>query len=270
MSQPAIEKILDKLRTERSREAWTEFLEIYSDRIYKTAYLATSDADSAVDCYLYICEQLSRKSCKRLLHFQPQGAAKFETWLGVVARNLCFDWMRSRYGRKRTFLSIQNLPPFEKDLFRLHVEQGLSLEETLSQLKSRYPSASARDVQDADARVQQALSPRQRWLLQLHSIEREPVSVVVLGEGGEEGAEVLQPEDPRPSPELELLALEDRRRLNDAVAKLDSDERLFIKLRFEEGLSLAEIARLTGTGDAQRAHYRLNLVLAKLRKFLRE
>lgn len=265
MPESTIGVLLDSLRTDRAREAWTEFLALYSDQIYKTARLTTADQETAADCYLYICEQLSRNGFKRLLKFRPDGPAKFETWLAVVARNLCLDWLRSRFGRRRAFRSLERMTPFENEIFRLHVQRGLSLDETLAQLKPRNPDATAEAVEAADARIQRTLSSRQRWLLQQRSAERETVSI---GVADEDGAAAVDPEDPHPSPELELITREEQSRLDKAVARLEPAQRLLIRLRFEEGLSLAEIARLTGAGDAQRVHHRLTVALGELRKYL--
>lgn len=267
MPESAIGALLDTLRTDRASEAWIEFLAIYSDHIYKTARLTTADEEAAADCYLFICEQLCQRGYRRLLQFRPDGPARFETWLSVVARNLCLDWLRSRFGRNRPFQFLEDMTPLENEVFRLHLQQGLSLDETFARLKPGNPDLTAKDVEAADARIQQMLSPRQRWLLRQRSAERETVSIGMLEE---EGAVVVEPEDPHPSPELELIAGEDRQRLEKAIARLKPEQRLLIRLRFEEELSLAEIARFTGAGDAQRAHHRLNGALGELRKFLRQ
>jgi len=49
------------------------------------------------------------------------------------------------------------------------------------------------------------------------------------------------------------------------VTELPKHERLLMQLRFDEELSLQEIARLTGQGDAQRVHRQIAAVLKKLR-----
>jgi RNA polymerase sigma factor (sigma-70 family) len=265
MPQPQILLILAKLRTGQVREGWSEFLAYYSDQIYKTAYLNTSDKEAACDCYLYICEQLCGQGFKRLLRFRPEGKAKFETWLGVVVRNLCFDWLRKQFGRQRPFRSLQRLPQFENEVFQLHTQQGMRLDETFAHLKARYPEATLEQVEAADARVQEALSPRHRWLLQQRSYEREAARI---GVAEEDGVVAVEPVDQHPTPELELLAREDQDRLREALGKLEPDERLLIRLRFEKDLSLAEVARLTGSENALHTHYRLTLVLNKLRKYL--
>ena len=267
LPESAIAVLLDQLRREHARAAWTDFLVQYSDHIYKTARLTTGDEEAAADCYLYICQKLCEKNFQRLLRFKPEGPAKFETWLSVVARNLCFDWLRGRYGRRRAFRSVERLSQFENEVFRLHVQQGMSLEETLMQLAPRNPDATLEAVEAADALIQQALSPRQRWALRQ---QWAPKEILPVGAGEEENATSVEIEDSRPSPELALIVREDQKRLADVVAKLEPEERLLIRLRFEEELSLADIARLTEAGDAQRAYYRMNLVLDKLRKSLRQ
>lgn len=267
MPASAIDVLLEKLRAGHAREGWTEFLALYSDHIYKTARLTTGDEETAADCYLYICEQLSRRGFRRLLQFRPDGRASFATWLGVVARNLCLDWLRSRYGRQRAFRFLENLTQFENEVFRLHVQQGMSLDETLAQLKPGNPDVTAEQVDAADARIQQELSPRHRWLLQQRSAERKTISADATEEPG---AAAVEPEDPNPSPELAVIAGEEMRLLGQAVARLAPEQRLLIRLRFEEDLSLVEIARLTGAGDAQRVHHRLSVALGELRKYLQE
>jgi RNA polymerase sigma factor (sigma-70 family) len=52
-----------------------------------------------MDGYAYVLEQLRREDFRRLRRFQPHGASTFSTWLVVVARRLCVDFYRQRYGR---------------------------------------------------------------------------------------------------------------------------------------------------------------------------
>jgi DNA-directed RNA polymerase specialized sigma24 family protein len=148
--------LLNKLRTDRAPEGWTEFLAVYSDQIYKTTRLTTADEETAADCYLFIRQQLSQKNFKRLLRFRPEGPAKFETRLGVVAHNLCFDWLRSRYGRRSVLRALERLTEFENEVFRLHAQQGMSLGETLAHFMTRNAHVTLQQVEAADARIQQA------------------------------------------------------------------------------------------------------------------
>jgi len=52
-----------------------------------------------MDAYAYLLEQLRRDDFRRLRGYIPDGRTKFTTWLVVVARRLCLDHLRRRYGR---------------------------------------------------------------------------------------------------------------------------------------------------------------------------
>jgi RNA polymerase sigma factor (sigma-70 family) len=75
-------------------------------------------------------------------------------------------------------------------------------------------------------------------------------------------------EDQQPNPELQAIDNERRRHLSNALAKLSSDERLLIRLRFEEGLTLDQVATLLGLGNAQRADRRVKEILERLQKLI--
>jgi RNA polymerase sigma factor (sigma-70 family) len=74
--------------------------------------------------------------------------------------------------------------------------------------------------------------------------------------------------DPRPGPEA-LAVLEERKAaLSRALDRLSKPERLLVRLRFEQELTLEQIARLLDLGNAQRADRRLKEILARLREEL--
>jgi len=95
VGDPNFATLQKELRSSNGLEAWETFLGIYSSILYQTAVAYSDDEDEAADCYLYICEQLSRNSFRRLLKFKPEGSASLTTWLRVVSRNLCYDWHRA-------------------------------------------------------------------------------------------------------------------------------------------------------------------------------
>src|SRR5204862_509166 len=59
----------------------------------------TTDHDAAMDGYAHVLERLREHDCRRLRGYAPDGRTKFTTWLVVVARRLCLDFHRHRYGR---------------------------------------------------------------------------------------------------------------------------------------------------------------------------
>jgi len=74
-----------------------------------------------------------------------------------------------------------------------------------------------------------------------------------------------EPVDPHPNQESVLAERQREDRLRRAVGKLPEFEQLLVRMRFEQGLSLQEIADLTELGDAQRVHRRIAVILEKLR-----
>lgn len=54
-----------------------------------------------MDAYAFILEQLRADDYRRLSSYRHETDCTFETWLSVVARRLCLDYYRRKYGRAR-------------------------------------------------------------------------------------------------------------------------------------------------------------------------
>jgi len=76
--------------------------------------------------------------------------------------------------------------------------------------------------------------------------------------------------DPRLDPEAQAVATEARVALGRALLRLSDAERLLIRLRFEEELTLDQVARLSGLRGPQGASRRIDEVLERLRKAIQE
>jgi DNA-directed RNA polymerase specialized sigma subunit len=51
-----------------------------------------------------------------------------------------------------------------------------------------------------------------------------------------------------------------------ALSRLERNDRLLLQLRYEEGLTLEQVSRLAGLGNAQRADRRIREILQRLRE----
>ena len=263
VADSGIAGLLERLRTSDPLPAWEVFLDQYSPALFQAARASTCDTDSATECYLYICEQLALRNFRRLLKFKPTGPASFKTWLQVVARNLCMDWHRKRTGRRRPFKSIQSLSELEFQVYVCRFERGLSAEETLQHLRPVSPQLDLGQVEHAEQRIEHSLSSRQRWMLSMRQ-NRSPATITaVLSDEAEEA--VSQIPDVRLDQETLVMNQQQHAQMMNCMKRLPKHERLLLQLRFEEDLSLEEIARLTGQGDAQRVHRQIAAVLKKLR-----
>ena len=262
MGDPSISGLLERLKSRDPVSAWKEFLHEYSAVCFQAARACASDPDSAADCYLYVCEELARDKFRRLLKFKPDGSASFKTWLLVVARNLCFDWHRKRTGRPRPFKSLQSLSEFEFQIYVCRFERGFSVEQTLEHLRPLSPNLDLAQLEVALRRIERCLSSRQRWMLSVRQAKATTTTALLAEEEEDTAAEIA---DIRLNQETLIADQEQHAHLMRCVSGLPTQERLLLQLRFEEDLSLDEIAGITGLGDAQRVHRQIAAVLQKLR-----
>ena len=247
-------------------EAWDQFLAEYAAVILQVVHLFERDQDRVDDCFLFVCEQLKKDRLRRLSRFKADGAASFPTWLRAVVRNLCLDWRRKRFGRPRIFRSIASLPEVDQEVFRCIYFRRLSENETLHTVKALHPTLSREDLADSLTRIRESLSPRQSWLL----VSRNPYLESLSGEGGpgdgaNRGRELT---DPHEDPESEAARREFLDALHEAMAELSAGERLLLRLRFEQDLSLEEISNLMQLGTPLRAQRSIQKALSKIRQDL--
>jgi len=82
--------------------AWEAFLDAHSRLLLHVARRVGHDHDAAMDAYAFLLEQLRNHDFHRLRSYQSDGRTRFTTWLVVVARRLCTDFARRKYGRFRS------------------------------------------------------------------------------------------------------------------------------------------------------------------------
>jgi RNA polymerase sigma factor (sigma-70 family) len=85
---------------ERDRR-WDDFVARHSALLLRVARFVTHDHDAAMDAYAFVLGQLREDDARRLAAYRAEAGCTFETWLAVVARRLCLDHHRQKYGRPR-------------------------------------------------------------------------------------------------------------------------------------------------------------------------
>ena len=265
MPEASIAGILKKLSSRDPDEAWPLFLEDYAAVVLQVVRHVEHDSDQVSDCFQFVCGRLSESNFRRLRKFKPQGPATFSTWLRAVVRNLCLDWRRKEFGRRRVFRSIARLSSFDQEVFRCVYERGDSIEDTCVQLQSRFSDVSPERLAESRERIEQELTAKQRWLLGAR-LAQGPSGVAASLEEPE--ASRFEIPDPRPDPEMRALSRERQAALARALARLSKHERLLVRLRFEQELTLEQIAKLLSLGNAQRADRQIKGILTRLREEL--
>lgn len=265
MPDSKIAELLHGLGSRDPQPAWTTFLETYSAIISQVVRWSERNPDESADCFVYVCEQLSRNQFRRLRRFHLDGRASFPTWLRAVVRNLCLDWHRRRFGRYRIFQSVSRLSDFDQQVFRCICEQDLSTEECVAVLRQNFGDVSAQQVDTSLQQLRKTLSPRQLWLL--NTRRRRITSLSPDDENGRLPVS-RQIQDTAPDPEIQFALKEGADGLHRALARLSNSDRLLLQLRFEQELTLAAVARTLSLKDAQTADRRIHEALARIRELL--
>ncbi len=254
--------VLELLAEGHVDEGWPLFLQFFSARILQSVNRFARDDDDRSECYLYVCEHICRRNCRRLRKFDPSGSASFDTWLYAVVYNLCRDWYRSRFPSYRVFRSISRLSNFDQEVFHYHYERRLSLRETYESLRTGHPETTLAQVSASAALVQNHLSDRQRALLQARHPKIESLSGT--SSDGPVMRDVPMTEH-NSNPESEVDTGQWQDALSRALKELSPSEALVLRLRFERGQTFAEIAKLMGFKNAQEADRRILKSVEKLR-----
>ncbi len=262
---PQIARTLAQLGSIDPQQPWSRFLDVYSPAIYQVVQVFEREPDPISDCFVFVCEQLSRNRFRRLRSFKPEGKASFRKWLCAVVRNLCLDWRRKELGRYRVFRSIARLEALDQEVFSCVYERGLAREEAFSFLGVARAGLTEAALEQSLERIRQALTPRQLWLI---SARHPRVESLDNDSADSPRPTKREPRDPAPDPETHAAIREQAAALDRGLSRLSKPERLLVRLRFEQSLTLREIAGLVDLKDAQTADRKIQEILEKLRKEL--
>jgi RNA polymerase sigma factor (sigma-70 family) len=92
-------RLLESRSPRDEEEAWARLVEAHTGLLLRTARYFGGDEDAVMDRYAFMLEQLRRDRFSRLRAYRPEDGGGFEVWLVAVARRLCLDHHRTRYGR---------------------------------------------------------------------------------------------------------------------------------------------------------------------------
>jgi RNA polymerase sigma factor (sigma-70 family) len=212
------------------------------------------------ECFVHVCGGLSDRGFRRLLSFRQDGPARFRTWLMAVVANLCLDWRRAQQGRVRMPRGVSRLADLDQQVFRCIYLHGMSRTQCLEALSPRFPGLTASAVSEINARLFGLLTPQQRWRTSLRI--KEPKSIVCSD--GSDDDPAWQLEAPGPGPDDEAGELQEQGRMRDALSRLPTEQRLLLRLRYEQDLTLAEVARLTNQPDPFRTNRKIQAALDAL------
>ncbi len=177
-----------------------------------------------------------------------QGRSSLWTYLAAVIERLSLDFCTEKWGRWRPSAMAEKLGPVAVIMERLVNRDGHPLDEALEILKSQ------NDVRLSDGQL------RRMW-------EQLPVRVRTSEVGEEAAQELIGSENAEAHVEDEerRKSIEELQRvLQAAFADLAAQDRVLIALRFDQDLSMVQIAKLTGV-SVPTLHRRLDKSVKQLR-----
>jgi RNA polymerase sigma factor (sigma-70 family) len=261
----SIAGLLAGLASPNPSAAWNEFLQRHSATLLQIIRHYESDPQRLSECFDHVCQALSDDRFRRLLSFQLGGSAKFRTWLMAVTANLCIDWRRKKTGRFRPIRAIAHLSELDQLVYRYIFVRGMPRTECLHALEGRFPGLNEQRLAEINARLFSVLSPQQRWQLGLRMATAGHHDDAMNLDIGDES---LRLEDSNVGPEELAQAEEEGEMLAAALAQLPAQQRLLLRLRYEQNLTLAEVARLTDLNDPFRANRKIQAALSALAKIM--
>jgi RNA polymerase sigma factor (sigma-70 family) len=255
------EQLLHQLGTPSAGEAWRAFLRQYTPLIVSVARQYARDRQGLHDCYLYVCEKLVDDGFRRLRAWRRKENVRFSSWLRAVVANLGVDWHRSEYGRQRPFQSIAELPEMERLVYTHRFEFGASFSECFEAVSIRFPAVTELELAATIREISRLLTPQQHWALST----RRQASVSVDDRQVRREVSLQQPPE---TPEQHTQEQQEQTRVEAALRNLPTSQRVLLKLRYQQGLPLKEVARLAGLADAFQARYQIRLALDALQRLL--
>lgn len=138
-----------------ARDSLNELFGRYHARVAAWCYRFTGDRSSAAD----LAQDVFLKAYRNLESFE--GSARFSTWLYAIARNHCFNDMKSRGSRPETGLDVLVAEPADR-----------SMEDVLSVLVAR----ESRDR--ANGLMNKVLDETERKVVALHFQEGVPLDTI--------------------------------------------------------------------------------------------
>jgi len=268
--KPAVAELTFPLSEEAAKKlvfAHWDFLQHLAQRRFP------NDATTAHLALDHVLGALQEKQWQRIRKWEGQG--KFATFLGVLAGRLMTDYIRKIYGHQRPPKWLgEKTEPIWMEAYRILIVERFERQEAIGLLETRYPQVPPSTIRKIVSEVIGRCPPRSRY---------QDSHAVALDDIAEPVSPALTPEaelEPHPRELLEALEgyirgesplPEEARSLLEKLQPhlhLSDEDRLFLRLRYCEGLKMTQIAKLLHLkGDPyKRLHKILNAVRSACEK----
>jgi DNA-directed RNA polymerase specialized sigma subunit len=252
-----------------SIDAWHQFIDRYSGLIYSMVcrYLTRPDEDERQSIYVDVLEALYNGGLERY-----DGRSSISTWIGVVTRSRCMDFLRKQHGRRQGPSWLSQLSSADQEIYRWYYLEGQGFNEICEENSGNGPRLSVEFLTEAleriDAHLDRGASRRMAYELHARSVSGVTGRLLEYVEYARQQSEQARTVN---QADLALVERETRQlieRLEGALEKLDDEEREVIRLRFDEELEAKDVAVRLNLPTARRVYTISDRAVRKLRTML--
>ncbi|MCB1057506.1 MAG: sigma-70 family RNA polymerase sigma factor [Acidobacteria bacterium] len=232
-----------------ARQLYEENLELVERICASAARRQGCRLDEIEDFTSHVHVKLLEDECARLARFE--GRSSLKTFLVITITNLFRDWRDLRQGKWRPSALALHLGPTAVRLERLLFRDRRTFDEAVRELRAHHgETASDDEIEEIVTQLKPHFSRR-----------------FVGDDGLEELPSESQPEERVLQAESQELSAQILAALEAVIAELPLADRMLLRWRFEDGLTVARIARMLE--EPQRPLYsRLGRLFRLLRKEL--
>ena len=209
------------------------------------------DVDEAEDFAAWARVKLVDKDCAILAQYQ--GRADIGSFLLVVVQRLFLDYRISKWGGWRPSAEAKRLGPLAVRLETLRLRDGLSFEEAYQKLRAFDPELPREALEDLEARLPVRLPRR---------FEGEGALQTLADSGVAPEAAVIEEEMAARKGQAGAV-------VKDLMDTLEPQDQIILRLRFLEGMQIADVARTLHI-EARPLYRQIEQLLLELRRGLAE
>jgi hypothetical protein len=223
----------------------------------------------AEEAALFVINRLEDNDWQRLKSYG--GSASLATYISTLTFRLLEDFARKKFGRLRPPLWIRNLGGVWELLFRFLCQERLPVHEAVEHVRDRIPAQEMSSIEDSARTIRALVTDCGRHRDREVSLDEEHDS-----SGPETEPQQLRLEEAERDRFFTVLFKKvmgtDRdekitgslARVMSAGVHLEAEERLLLKLCFQDAIGVAEAGRMLGMNRYQ-VHGRLRRLLSRLR-----
>lgn len=258
---------------------WKERVFSHWDHLDALAHQRFKDANLASEALLFTMEQLERDDWKRVRAFQ--GRAQFKTFLTSLASRLFVDFSRKKFGRIRPPSWLKKMGPMWESLFKLLCLERQNVHDAIESLSQSVPEGrDAELIQHAAFTILEKITDCGKSTGQEQAVEPEILEQAAVAniyctvDAAETNQKLAVLKDlytciieETPSWEAQnsqhYRAMEKIRTHLAEKVQLGAEQRLLLKMIYQDGLKVSAAGRMLGL-SADQAHWQQKKLLADL------